>query len=69
MGLLESVKDAVTQARPPDQDQGSKGAWWCMDCSERLLDIEVNGEEAPTCPGCGEAMEWERSPDGPGCAC
>ena len=68
MGLLDSVREVVEDTTPPDQDQGAKGAWWCMDCGERLLDIEVDDEE-PACPSCGEAMEYERSPDGPGCAC
>lgn len=69
MGLLDSVRDAVESTGPPDQDEGSKGAFWCMDCSERLLDVEVEGDGTPNCPSCGEEMEWERSPDGPGCAC
>ena len=69
MGLLNSVKSVMEEAGPPDRDQGSKGAWWCMDCSERLLDVEVEGEDTPACPSCGQAMEWDGSPDGPGCAC
>lgn len=69
MGLLDSVRDVVDDAGPKQQDNGSKGAYWCMDCSERILDIDVEGEHPPDCPSCGKAMEWEGSPDGPGCAC
>jgi DNA-directed RNA polymerase subunit RPC12/RpoP len=41
----------------------------CHDCSERVLDIDVEGDEPPTCPDCGEEMTFERSPGSTGCAC
>ncbi len=73
MGLLDSVRDTLGEAGPKKQETESgtqsKGAWWCMDCSERIRDVEYEGEGTPNCPSCGETMEWEGSPDGPGCAC
>ncbi|MFB6267174.1 MAG: hypothetical protein ABEI31_05910 [Halodesulfurarchaeum sp.] len=69
MGLLDSVKEVVEDAGPPQPDDGAAGAWWCMDCRERVLETEHEGEGTPSCPSCGQPMEWEGSPDGPGCAC
>ena len=68
MSILDSVKEALTsqpdaKSRP---DDGSKGAYWCDDCSVRIRDVELEGE--PVCPDCGEEMRFERSA-GRDCAC
>ncbi|WP_435196623.1 hypothetical protein [Natronomonas sp. EA1] len=73
MGLLNTVKD-VLAASSSSTNRGtstneSKGAYWCHDCSERLLDLDVPGEGPPACPECGDEMEFERSPGSTGCAC
>ena len=76
MGMLETVTDvlrASTQnpSRGENPTAESEGAYWCHDCDERVLDLDVEGkgEGAPTCPACGEAMEFERSAGSTGCAC
>ncbi len=71
MSLLDTVKDAFESPGSGDAatTRESKGAYWCHDCSERIRDVEVDGEEPPTCPDCGDEMEFERSPDSAGCAC
>ncbi|WP_049937571.1 zinc-ribbon domain-containing protein [Haloplanus natans] len=73
MGLLNTITDTFKASTPaPNRSEGadeSTGAYWCHDCGERILDTEVDGDDAPTCPDCGEAMELERSPGSTGCAC
>ncbi len=76
MNLLRTVTDllqASTQnpARGGDTEGESAGAYWCMDCSERLRDVEVDAtpEDPPACPSCGDPMEFERSAASTGCAC
>ncbi|WP_435348219.1 hypothetical protein [Haloarchaeobius sp. HRN-SO-5] len=73
MSVVTTIKEmlaASTQStsRGTSTEQSS-GAYWCNDCSERLLDTAVEGDEAPTCPECGEEMHFERSPGTTGCAC
>jgi rubrerythrin len=73
MGLLGTITDTL-KASTQSTDRGgsneqSKGAYWCHDCSERLLDLDVEGEGPPSCPSCGDEMEFERSPGSTGCAC
>lgn len=70
MSLLASVKDMFES--PGTESAGteaSKGAYWCHDCSERILDLDVRGTDPPDCPSCGETMEFERTPDSGACAC
>ena len=75
MGLLGTISDAFkasTQSTDRGADRNgeqSKGAYWCHDCSERVLDLDVEGDEPPTCPECGDEMTFERSPGSTGCAC
>jgi len=74
MGLLGTVKEvfeASTESanRGGGKGDGSKGAYWCHDCNERIRDVDVEGEEPPTCPSCGEEMEFERSKGSASCAC
>jgi rubrerythrin len=74
MSVIETVRDifaASTQSanRGEDQTVESEGAYWCHDCEERILDLNVEGETPPECPSCGDAMEFERSPGTTGCAC
>ncbi|WP_254273678.1 hypothetical protein [Haloarcula marina] len=74
MSVLTTVKEilrASTQSanRGSVTDETSKGAYWCDDCGERIRDIEVEGEEAPECPSCGDEMRFERSATSTGCAC
>ncbi|MCT9094719.1 hypothetical protein [Haloarchaeobius sp. HME9146] len=73
MGVITTIKEML-QASTQSTNRGttteqSKGAYWCDDCSERLLDTAVEGDEAPECPSCGEEMRFERSPGSTGCAC
>jgi len=73
MSVLSTVKE-ILQASSQSTNRGegtaeSEGAYWCHDCSERTLDLDVAGEEPPTCPGCGDEMEFERSAGSTGCAC
>lgn len=74
MSLLGTVKDVV-QASSQNPNRGEKaepeseGAYWCMDCSERIRDVDVEGESPPPCPECGDEMEFERSAASTGCAC
>jgi len=73
MGLLNTITDTL-KASSSSSNRGSgtgesAGAYWCHDCSERLLDTAVEGDDAPACPTCGDEMEFERSPGSTGCAC
>jgi len=69
MGILGTVAEVFQASNQTTTTDGSKGAYWCHDCQERIRDVDVAGEGAPDCPGCGEAMSFERSTDGAGCAC
>ena len=73
MSVLTSLKELLAEAGPSGGEttagSGSKGAYWCHDCDERIPEFHVEGEDPPTCPTCGESMEFERSPDSAGCAC
>jgi DNA-directed RNA polymerase subunit RPC12/RpoP len=73
MGLLSTLSETL-QASTQSTSRGtsgeqSKGAYWCHDCSERILDLDVEGDGPPTCPDCGDEMAFERSPGSTGCAC
>ncbi|MEF8886036.1 MAG: hypothetical protein V5A44_13070 [Haloarculaceae archaeon] len=74
MSVLNTVRD-ILQASTQNPNRGSetkresKGAYWCHDCSERILDLDVEGEVPPECPSCGDEMEFERSAGSTGCAC
>jgi ribosomal protein L37AE/L43A len=73
MGLLGTIAETLRSSSCPSYPRngraGSTGAYWCHDCDERVLDLDVDGDAAPDCPSCGEAMTFERSPDSAGCAC
>jgi transposase-like protein len=73
MGFVSTLRDALAaSSQSTDRSGGgqeSKGAYWCHDCQERVLDLDVEGDGPPTCPSCGESMEFERSPGSTGCAC
>lgn len=74
MSVLESrteVLQASTRSAGlgSDPTRQSDGAYWCHDCEERVLDLDVAGDETPECPGCGDEMTVERSVDATGCAC
>jgi len=74
MGMLETVTDVLRAStqnpnRGDDATAESEGAYWCHDCDERVLDLDVEGDDAPTCPDCGETMAFERSVGSTGCAC
>jgi len=74
MSVLTTVKellgaDADASSRDGGTGERSKGAYWCTDCGERIRDVDVEGDATPDCPECGDAMEFERSPDSTGCAC
>lgn len=74
MSVLATVKEllrASTQSanRGRATESESKGAYWCNDCTERIRDVDVDGEEPPSCPSCGDEMTFERSAATTGCAC
>ncbi len=73
MSVLSTVKDILEASNQSTNRGGgtaeSKGAYWCHDCSERILDLDVEGDETPSCPTCGDEMEFERSTGATGCAC
>lgn len=73
MGVLNTVTE-ILRASTQNPSRGdaateSKGAYWCHDCDERVRDVDVERETPPSCPNCGEAMEFERSAATTGCAC
>lgn len=74
MGFLSTVGD-ILQASTQSANRGdgaqtdSKGAYWCHDCAERIRDVEIEGNDPPACPQCGDEMEFERSAGSTGCAC
>lgn len=70
LGTVRELLEASTaSANRGSRTEESDGAYWCDDCSERLLDNEVEGESPPACPSCGKPMTFERSPGSTGCAC
>ena len=71
LGTLRETLEASTQSanRGDVTENDSEGAYWCHDCAERVLDVNVEGEGTPSCPACGEAMEFERAVGSTGCAC
>lgn len=73
MSVIDTVKEMLeASTQNPNRGDGtteSKGAYWCHDCQERILDIDVEGEETPNCPTCGDEMTFERSAGSTGCAC
>jgi len=69
MSILQTVRDALQASSSATTTDGSKGAYWCHDCNERIRDVDVEGEEPPTCPTCDEEMEFERSTGTASCAC
>lgn len=74
MSLLATVRE-ILQASTQSPNRGdtatteSKGAYWCDDCDVRVRDVDVEGEEPPDCPDCGDEMRFERSAASTGCAC
>ena len=73
MGILGTVRETLEAStesanRGGGKGDGSKGAYWCHDCVERIRDVDVE-EGSPSCPDCGEEMDFERSPSSTGCAC
>lgn len=74
MSVLDTVKEMLeASTQSPNRGGGteieSKGAYWCDDCGERVRDVDVEGEEPPDCPQCGDEMRFERSAASTGCAC
>lgn len=71
LGTLKEVLRASSQSTNRGEQGGeeSKGAYWCDDCDQRILDLDVDGEGPPGCPECGDEMTFERSPGSTGCAC
>jgi rubrerythrin len=67
MSVIDTVRELFSGPET-DARSGSRGAYWCDDCGERILDLDTE-EEPPSCPSCGEEMRFERSPDSGGCAC
>ena len=67
MSVLDTVKELFSgpSSKPPSE---STGAYWCHDCNERIPETDVAGNEDPSCPSCGEAMDFERS-SAASCAC
>lgn len=74
MSIIDTVRDVLAAStESPNRGGGtgdeSKGAYWCHDCGERIRDVDADGDDAPDCPECGDAMEFERSVGSTGCAC
>lgn len=71
MGLLDSIRSAVETIEPGTEARSPlAGAYWCDDCSVRVPVTEDEfDDETRSCPDCGDAMRFERSPDSGGCAC
>lgn len=69
MSLIDTVADALQGPGTDNAGEQSEGAYWCHDCSERIRDVDVDGDGPPACPECGDDMEFERSPDSGACAC
>lgn len=73
MSVIGTVRDVLAasdqSANRGDGEPESKGAYWCNDCGVRIRDVEVEGEEPPACPDCGDEMRFERSGASTGCAC
>lgn len=73
MSVIGTVKAMLQASSAPSTPGGgtqrSKGAYWCHDCEERILDLDVEGDGPPSCPECGDEMTFERSVDSAGCAC
>lgn len=73
MSVLDTVREILeASTQSPVRGEGpakSEGAYWCDDCGERIRDVDVEGEEPPTCPQCGVEMQFERSAASTGCAC
>lgn len=77
MSVIGTVREMLA-ASSQSADRGteeaeSKGAFWCNDCGVRIRDVDVEGEvdvdDPPTCPECGDEMQFERSAASTGCAC
>jgi len=73
MSVLSTVRE-VLEASSQSANRGageteSKGAYWCDDCGERIRDVDVQEEEPPSCPECGDEMTFERAAASTGCAC
>lgn len=69
MSFLSTVRDVLEASSSETTTDGSKGAYWCHDCNERIRDVDVEGEGPPNCPTCDAEMEFERSTGTAGCAC
>jgi DNA-directed RNA polymerase subunit RPC12/RpoP len=75
MGIIDTITDTFkASTSSPNRGEGADeatGAYWCHDCSERILDVDVDveGDGPPACPTCGDEMEFERSAGSTGCAC
>ncbi len=69
MSVLQTVREILESSSSATTTDGSKGAYWCHDCNERIRDVDVEGEEPPECPECDAEMEFERSTGSAGCAC
>ena len=69
MSILQTVRDVLQSSSSATTTDGSKGAYWCHDCNERIRDVDVEGETPPSCPECDERMEFVRSTGTAGCAC
>lgn len=72
MGLISTLRQTL-EASTQSTNRGSgttesKGAYWCHDCEERILDLDAP-DDTPSCPDCGEKMTFERSAESTGCAC
>lgn len=71
MGIVDTMRGLLKGSTSSNSagEARSKGAYWCHDCGERIPGNDVEGDDPPACPDCGEEMAFERSPDSAGCAC
>lgn len=71
MSIIGTIKEVFDETTTKSDAGSGKpvGAYWCYDCEQRILETEVDGDEAPPCPDCGEEMTFERSAGTADCAC
>ncbi|MFP4218826.1 MAG: hypothetical protein ACLFR6_08335 [Salinarchaeum sp.] len=63
MSLRETIASLIEAHFEEVSD--AEGAYWYYECDVRVSAAAVS-ESPPTCPSCGQSMEYERDPPGYG---
>lgn len=51
-----------------ESDADGRGVYWCHECGERRVGPDPETpDEVPTCPSCGDSMNYERQLPGRHC--